>query len=366
MKPARQKKIREFRGFFAGLSKTDRIALVFHCDADGFCSAVIAAKAIERLRGKKPDFLKHVDYSVLYDGKDFSPEFRRKKINKAIFLDLSIDQLPSLAKKFESFSTVLVLDHHKIYNDLSGKKTVFIKAQHLSEIEAVRYPVSKMSFDLFGELVDISDLAWISCVGILGDMGYSQWKSLFDVAIEAQKTNLHELHALKGMIEAVALVAEKKFGPLFEEFYNAKSVSALLQGKHLKVLKKLEREVGCWFDSVKERAEFFPEIELVWLEIKSKFPIKSPLINRLSSELFPGQMVIVIEDRGLPFLYFSARRQDFKIKMNELLEAACKGIKDASAGGHVPAAAGTVPKKSLAQFKQNIIALLKKAKKKRA
>jgi nanoRNase/pAp phosphatase (c-di-AMP/oligoRNAs hydrolase) len=55
----------------------------------------------------------------------------------------------------------------------------------------------------------------------------------------------------------------------------------------------------------------------------------------------------------------SARRQDLKVKMNELLETA---LGKGSGGGHVPAAAGILPRKNLKVFKSNIIRLLKSPK----
>lgn len=59
---------------------------------------------------------------------------------------------------------------------------------------------------------------------------------------------------------------------------------------------------------------------------------------------------------------FSARRQDFRVKMNELLEKAVKGIPNASAGGHIPAAAGSVPRDYLNVFKENLLQILKEGK----
>ena len=61
-------------------------------------------------------------------------------------------------------------------------------------------------------------------------------------------------------------------------------------------------------------------------------------------------------------IWFSARRQDFKVKMNELLEEAVKGIPDSSAGGHIPAAAGSIPKSYEDRFKENIVKILKEGK----
>ncbi len=353
------KKTLEFSDFFYKMKKTERIAVLYHRDADGFCSALVVAKAIERLRGKKPDFFSSHGYEIIDAKAPFFSALKKKKVSKTIIVDLSVDQNPGIIKELETFSDVLLIDHHKLYNDLSGKKTVFIKAQFLSNIDPSRYPASKLCFDLFNEIVDLRDLAWIACIGILGDFGYHNWADFFDKTMEKNKTSLPELKKLKELVEAVSVVSLEKTGLLFEDFLAARNPQDLLANKHWKAIEELNAEVDCWFDSIKERAEFFPELELVWLEIKSKRSIKSSLINRLSSELFPNQTVIVVEDRAKPLLFFSARRQDFKVKMNDLLETAVNGINGASAGGHIPAAAGKVPRASLKKFKQNILNLLK-------
>ncbi len=356
----KSEKIAGFKSFFSRLKKNDRLAILYHRDPDGLCSALIAAKAIERLRGKKPDLLLHKGYEIFDAKPSFFSGFKKKKIAKLIVVDLGIDQKKGIAKNLGQFSEVLFIDHHKIYADLSSKKITFIKAQFLSDIDASRYPASKMCFDLFSEITDISDLDWIACIGIFGDFGYPNWKDFFAATMERNKTSLHELTRLKDLIESVATINKKCLDSLFSDFFAAKKPGDLSASKHWKGLEALSAEINEWFNSVKERAEFFPEIELVWLEIKSKNNIKSPLINRLSAGLYPNKTVIVVQDNGKKNLFFSARRQDFKVKMNDLLESAVTGISRASAGGHVPAAAGKVPKKDLVRFKKNIIALLKK------
>ena len=76
--------------------------------------------------------------------------------------------------------------------------------------------------------------------------------------------------------------------------------------------------------------------------------------------LYPDKTLIFLQHRGDGFVSFSARRQDFKIKCNELLENAVKGLKGAGAGGHVPAAAGRIKEKDLPEFKKRVLSMLSK------
>ena len=48
----------------------------------------------------------------------------------------------------------------------------------------------------------------------------------------------------------------------------------------------------------------------------------------------------------------SARRNDGKVKVNDLLEKACKGL--GKAGGHIVAAGATIDKKHLKKFLERI------------
>ena len=70
-----------------------------------------------------------------------------------------------------------MLDHHKIYQDLNSEDVVFIKSQYIDEdLDGSKYPVSKLSFDLFSNLVDLTDMEWVVCLGILGDNGFQSWE----------------------------------------------------------------------------------------------------------------------------------------------------------------------------------------------
>ena len=51
------KPFREFKSYITGISKNDKVAVIFDSDADGLTAAVLACKAIERLRGKRPNFI---------------------------------------------------------------------------------------------------------------------------------------------------------------------------------------------------------------------------------------------------------------------------------------------------------------------
>ena len=58
----------------------------------------------------------------------------------------------------------------------------------------------------------------------------------------------------------------------------------------------------------------------------------------------------------------SARRQDQKVKMNELMRYAVKDIPNSAAGGHIPASGATVPRKHYPEFKKRVMEYLRNVK----
>ncbi len=345
MQQARLKK--RFKDFMKKISAWQKIAVVHHRDTDGICSALLFSKALEKLRGT-------ADY---HEKKAIKEKLLEFKPDKIVFLDLSIDQFPEFIRELESIAPILILDHHKIYNDLNSSRTVFIKSQMLSELDGSNYPASKLCFDLCSGLIDLSNETWIACVGLLGDMSYDSWKDFFNETIARLKISLNELKQLKEIISAVEVLAPEKFPELFNDFYSM-APAKILSGKFKEFVSVLENEIKKHESEFEKKAEFFPSLELYFFTIRSDKEIKSAVIDRLTLK-HPNKTIIVFGDNGKPLVRFSARRQDFKIKMNELLEKATASIPGASGGGHIPAAAGSVPREHLEEFKENIKKILR-------
>jgi single-stranded DNA-specific DHH superfamily exonuclease len=91
--------------------------------------------------------------------------------------------------------------------------------------------------------------------------------------------------------------------------------------------------------------------------MKSKADIASALINRISSKR-ENCTIVIAQQNSSGMIGLHARRQDRKIAVNELLEKAVKGLKNASAGGHVPAAGGKIQAKDLEKFRKKVLKIL--------
>ncbi len=356
-----KKKLSEFVSFVNGISSSDRVAILHDTDADGISAAVIACRAIERFCGVKPVLV----FTQLKRMVSIEPQtitlLKKKKITKLVALDLAVDQKAERVKKIEKFAGVLILDHHKKYAELSSKKTAFIKAVDLQKnIEPSKYTTSKMSFDLFSKVADLSDSAWIAIVGLVGDFSVQAWESFVDKTFKESGLNLNQIKDCTELVNSVETVHIEDVSELFEFYLNVDGPNDLLNSKFASYKQIVNCEIERLSKEFDNKAEYFPDQQLLFFVFKSKYAIKSPLINYLSSRSSRNRTLVLVEDVGNGVLSLSARRQDFKVKMNDLLEKAVKPLKGGIAGGHVPAAGGKIRRGDLEKFKQNLIKILSK------
>ncbi len=345
-----------FDSFISRLSKKDNVAIIFHTDADGITAGVIAAKVVEWVCGRKPVLFLHPAPSEVTLSKKMISELKKKKINKAVIVDLNVDQEPASIKQAEKFAEILVLDHHSIQNDINSGKTVMIKPQLFSEIEPSKYTASKLAFDLFSRHVNLDDLKWLAAIGIYGDMAEKQWKDFIRSAgVSSDKIKT------AGKLIIYARSADEKKGPMkaFREFYSARGIDDVLGSPLSEYAEKIERELSHYIGCREKLAEFYPDKKLMIYEISPRYNIKSELVNRLSREYYPNWTCIVIQKKGKT-ASIGARNQSGKAAMNELMIEAARGIKGASGGGHVQAAGGNVPAGALEMFKKRILGIFEK------
>jgi len=361
-KPQKEKAIAGFRQFCKALSAKDRVALLHHSDPDGFCAAAIFLHAVKKKIGKMPVVIENYEYADDKKAARFLKKAAKKKANKLVIVDISIDGDRNHEKIMKPFEQVLVIDHHKLYKDLSDEKTVFIKAHFVSKREPSAYPASKLCFDLFSKCVDIEKADWIACVGIIGDKGYAHWKSFFKKTMQRTGLTLTELHRLTYLAGATEVMAREKMPQLLKLFLEKKP-GAILKTPFRKCLERFEKALEKGIASCGKNCSRFPELELLLYETSTATEgLKSYVINELS-EMHPKKTVVLIQDSGHGYVRASARRQDCKVKMNELMERAIKGIPDSNGGGHIPAAAAKVPKKYREKFRKNLFKALKAMKK---
>ena len=351
-----------FSAFTKNLTPADKIAIVYDSDADGFSAGILAAKGIEKLRGRRPDLCMVQEHKRSTISKQTIQKLKNSSITKIIFVDMAVEQDVDRLGEVTEFAEVVIFDHHKIYNTPDSERVLLLKSQFFSDIDGSKYPTAKLVYDIFADVIDMSDLDWISSVGIKGDMSYEQWKDFVDDAIEKNNLNIKDLESLVHIIGATITINRDEITELFEAFMQANTPKELQIEKFKRYLKEVEDELQRLLNEFDKKAEINEELGLIFYMVESKLGVKSALVNVLSSQRFPEKTIIIMQENDNGMVTLSARRQDFKIRMNDLLEMATEGLSNAKAGGHIPAAGGILKKEDLETFKRRIAEIIKNGK----
>lgn len=350
----------QYENYLKSLKKEDKIALMYHADADGIASAVIIAKTIEFLRKEPVDypFSQGIEYNLSESTLNL---LKSGNYNKFILVDLSVDSEYEKIREIETFADILIVDHHEFSKDLSSDKTIFINVFNTVENKkGAEYPASKLIYDLSLNLANIENLDWLVSAGIVGDIGFNSWKDFINSTLTKYNEHITEkgpqniFGRITGLINSARIYNPSNMQECYEIVYNAKSYKDVLFNKKLIEYKLAVKE------ETNHLVEDFKKIKgenwLYIYTIHPRFNIGSTLSTILSIDYIPrDNTLIVIADNGEDIISISARRQDGKSRMNELLQLSIKDIPNSSAGGHIPAAGGSIPKEYITKFKNNLI-----------
>lgn len=352
------KVLERFDSIVKAYSKTDKIALIHDLDADGVSSGVLTFHAIKLLRKREPDLVITQSHKTTKLMPETIELLKEHKINKIVCVDFALDQQKDSVKEAEAIvDEILVIDHHKDYN-LKSKKTFILKANYIKEIDPSKYPTSKLVYDLFSRHVSLQKFSWLSCVGLIGDNQLEFWRDTVEKAAADHHSSIEEFFTVSSIITSVEVLVPEKLNELFYFIASSFTPKQVLESKYKEYLKKLDSEVQKIKERFEEEKEVFGKQELIWFEFQSDHNVKSAVINNVSNNIYPNKTLIFVQDKNDGFISFSARRQDFKVKTNDLLEKAVKGFENAGAGGHIPASAGRIKKEDLPEFKKRILEAL--------
>ena len=360
MKFKNQALINRFKKFITSITPQDRVAVIHHTDPDGVCSGVIISKVVEKLRGKKID-LRINQYHAAHR---FLPEtiklLKSKKINKIITTDLATDEDPAAVKKIAKFADILIIDHHPVLHKFPEKNVVVVKSELISTTE--KYCAAKMCYDLGSQVTDVSDLDWIAVVGSIGDIATEPWKRWMSSIFKKHKLKLKkqlfdtQFGEIAKIISSAETTDPKNVKECFTVMYSAKSYRDALKAKLKRFKKNIDLELNYYIKNLNKLAEV--DNNIIYYEIKPKRNVKSPLSTIIGLK-YPKKTVFIVDITKTP-VRVSARSQEKKIKVNEVLIKSIKGIKGAYGGGHAVSSAATVPKQHYKKFKERLFNILKK------
>ncbi|MBI4739087.1 DHH family phosphoesterase [Candidatus Woesearchaeota archaeon] len=359
--------VQRFDAFVKSLTANDRIALMHDTDPDGICSGALVAASVERIRKKPIDLVIPKGHEKVTLTDENLKMLQQNKINKLITTDLGIDGDPATVRQAEVFCEIVIFDHHKISNDVNSPRTIVAKAQYITDkIDSSQYPASKLVYDLFSRHVDLSDRDWVAAAGLIADASAKTWQTFLDGLFvkygEKKLDNIFDTpFGMVGRIITSSIGIDAAHVPaLFKCVLEAKSYKDVLSSKFKEYEEKYSAELKRCIDECRQKAEFHPELELIWYEIKSPYKINSPVSTILS--FMPENLsmtIIIAQDMGDGAYAISSRRQDGKIAMNDLMENAIKGLEKAGGGGHKPAAGARVLKNDWRVFKKRVLDALK-------
>ena len=309
------------------------------------------------MRNAKIAYLIPAGHNVQAVDNSFVQDLKKRKITHLITTDLAVDQRKDQIKKLEKFMSILIIDHHKLYNNVNSDKTIVVKPQLFqSEIDPSQYCASKLSYDLFSELVDLHDLDWLAVVGIIADSTYRSWKPFAKKTFRRLGLSTPEnpfnsaLGRICNLMAYYEIYSPTTIQKLYYAVRNANNYKSALNSE-IKKAELVNKEIEYFLRNYERFTEKHKDLLLV--HIKPKFRIGSILATRISNTLRHKTIVVAQEVKGRIFV--SARRQDFKVAVNDLLEQSVKDIKESSAGGHVPAAGARFAKEDYTEFSKKII-----------
>jgi nanoRNase/pAp phosphatase (c-di-AMP/oligoRNAs hydrolase) len=330
-----------FLDYLDKLDKKDNIAVISHTDLDGVASAVLIDEILKQKKMKIKD-LKFLEY-----GKGMfnlpREKFTKKKITKLFILDISVgsdyEGFEDLKKQFDVF----LIDHHPY--EIKGNNIIKTKTADCATFTT--YDLAKNDFDL-------SKLKWLVCAAMISD--YSQKD---ESNFQFIKQHYPEI-TLDNIFNSEPGEMSKRISSALIYFKGKeKKVYDLVLKNHLKSFDKyysiVEKEVKKLIDKFKKEAEFYPDKNLYFYYAHPKYSVTSTITTILSAEEPKKSFVFVSDINGEPDFYKVSSRNQSGEDMNLLMKKGIVGLENATAGGHVPAAAAKFMKKDFEKFKENLL-----------
>jgi len=336
----------EFFDFIEHISNEDKIAILTHNDLDGIASAVFLEKILEA-KDKKLDFLNFLEY----DKEKFSSYLdllKDKGITKLFLTDFSADGIDlELFEKLRRSFDVFLIDHHPVNPELQYKHNI-IKTNS-SDCSAITI------YDLGKEIIDRDEWNWLACAAIFSDMSYKNPENMNFIQRVYPDFPTDEFDMASSN---VGMISRKISTALIYYSKDLMRVYELIKDKNLEELSRafeiVEGEIDKLVNEFNENAEFFPEKKLYYYKINPVFNVSS-YVCTLVSKYRPEFSFVCVSDLGGEFLKVSSRNQSLKEDMGALMKKGIRGLNNAVAGGHVPAAAARFKKEDLERFKRNLL-----------
>ena len=342
-----------FETFIKNINVKDKIALISHNDVDGIVSAFLLHEYLVK-KGFNVSLKKFMTYKKNFMG-DLIKELKENGITVVCITDLQVD-----SDDFEGFKKLslevdtLLLDHHPLHNNKDEyEKLHVIKCPSSHSTGYMVYNLGQeiLSEDYFEELMFAS---------LIADYGFKDKNLMKLIQKKYGGTGEEDVFETSGGILARKINASLVYsGKNFDLVWN------ILKSQDLKKLDEtydlIESEIKKSYEYYLKHAEYFPKFNLYFLHYTPRYNYTSTLTTILTKKDKDATFILLSDVANDPSkIKISSRNQNAKIQMNKLLEASEKGLDDSISGGHISAAGGTIMRKDIDKFKEQLIGYFEK------
>jgi len=352
------------RNFLNNITQKNKVAIIHDNDADGFTAAILL---FNFLKNKK------IESKTFSFNRSNPKNYNLKKFDTILIVDLA----PSIISK-----TIQTIQHKKVfYTDhhpatqtttqqiTTNKKQTDQRIANSDQLaksadhhpKDTQIPKSILEYRTKSEISSAKTIYNLTggnkifeTIANLVDAGWTQKenKKIINKFLKKNKITFGQFNR-KVMFKITRTIDYLHNKPK-KAFKILKSINSLKDFEKLnKYDHKIGKEIKKIIQQYKTKKQKIGKIN--FFHFKAKYPIKSAIINEISYTS-PKQTYIFATPtaNNKKIISLSARNQTKKIDMAELLNSGIKNLKNASAGGHVPAAGATIQAKDLNQFKQNL------------
>jgi len=327
-----EKKVKKF---LKEINPKDRIALLVHDDFDGFVSGMFLYDFCKKKK------CKNIEVFIFKINKTKIKKGELNKFNKILITDIEPIFLKEIFRNCRD-KKVLYIDHHE--KSLQCPK-------HILEYRNKKISsASKIINDLF--LGEKNDKEFLEISSQITDSGFKfkENLSMLEPFLRKYKFNLEQLKdkLFKVPYFMRYFESKNKLKKAFEIFKDIKTIDDVKRVERYS--DKIEKEIDLLVDKYKIEKEKFGKINFFYF--KSKFKITSFSLDKIGDKK-PDDVFIFatpIEDR----IRLSVRSQNTNTNMVKLLKKVTKDMKGTSIGGHMHTAGGTIVRKDLKKFKENL------------
>ncbi len=340
-------------------TKDLRTHIIHDSDADGISSGLQLFHGLKRLgattttstRSGHMESLKKDHLAFIKE--TFSPQ--------ALIL---CDHDPKSAKSYVSLRELfpdiplLIIDHHAVqeYDD-----AIFLHPALIHQVDGAEYCTSKLVYDLLCDVVDVDDLKWLACIGIIGDMNYRFFPQFIEQVAENEGVDLSAgvfNSAFSYITDAIECCAAAGESDLLDYIDKLKECStfqeALKLGNPRADIKLLVEKYAAKAEELADKQN------IIWLLINEKVAINGWVATMVSAK-HPDKLFCVyrIKDEGFSCSVRLQNAKIYRVHLGELLSEICPSL-GGRGGGHAPAAGAWVPYDSWNDFKKQVTAYIGK------